>query len=289
MTPHDSATRALWPVCVALLAVAIAQGCTVEPVSTLPPLEGGTWTSDGGMVTGSSGGSSGGTSSGSYGDGGACQPGSVQTFQPSAYRPATAAWQGVCVPHGGADPIQLFHDKCLGGASASLCDEFKQDYPACASCILTPDTADHYGPLIQHGGFVTGNVAGCLELTDPGALSCAKSVQALDQCELASCEANCPVTDSNTFGAYTSCATQAGRNGCGAYDTAATTCTEPLYDAGPEATCLVSDFTTFYYSVVPLFCGPPPQQNVEAGMDASVPEAGATDDAPYPSADALAE
>jgi hypothetical protein len=287
MTPHFSATRALWPVCVTLVALALVQGCTVEPVTSVLPLEGGTWTSDG--MTTSSSGSSGGASSGGYGDAGACQPGSVQTFQPSAYRPATAAWQGVCLAHGGVDPIQLFHDKCLGGASASQCAEFNKDYPACASCILTPDTADHYGPLIQHGGFVTGNVAGCLELTDPGALSCAKSVQALDQCQLASCEANCPVTDTNTFGAYNHCAAQAAGNGCGAYDTAAATCTDTLGDAGPEAMCLVTDFTTFYYSVVPLFCGPPPPQNIEAGMDATVPEAGVSDDAGYPPADAPAE
>jgi hypothetical protein len=288
MTPHPTAIRALWSVCVTAVVLDLAQGCTVEPVASVPIVEGGTWTNDG-TTTSSSGGSSGGGSGGSLSDAGACQPGSVQTFQPTAYRPSTAAWQGVCLPHAGQDPIQLFHDKCLGGASASLCDEFKQDYPACAACILTPDTADHYGPLIQHGGFVTGNVAGCLELTDPGALSCAKSVQALDQCELASCEANCPVTDSNTFGAYNQCAAQAAGNGCGVYDAAATTCTDPLADAGPEGICLVADFTTFYYSVVPLFCGPPPQQGLEAGVDASAPEAGASDDAPYPSADALAE
>ncbi len=288
MTPHFSATRALWPVCVTAVVLALAQGCTVEPASTVAPLEGGTWTSDGMATTSSGAGSSSGGASGSDASL-SCQPGSVQTFQPSAYRPATAAWQGVCVPHAGTDPIDLFHDKCLGAASAAECDAFKQDYAACASCILTPDTADHYGPLIQHGGFVTGNVAGCLELTDPSELSCAKSVQALDECQLASCKANCPVTDANTFGAYSKCATQAAGNGCGAYDTAAIMCTGPL-DAGPEAICLATDFTTFYYSVVPLFCGPPSLQGVEAGtLDASVPEVGVGVDGGYPPEDAPAE
>jgi hypothetical protein len=287
MTPHLSVVRALRPVCVTLVALALAQGCTVEPVVSSLPSDGSTWTSDGGT---SSGGGSSGSSGGAYGDANSCQPGSVQTFQPTAYHPATAAWQGVCLPQGGIDPIQLFLSHCLGGASAALCDEFKQTYPDCASCILTPDTADHYGPLIQHGGFVTGNVAGCLELTDPGALSCAKSVQALDECELASCEANCPVTDATSFGNYSNCAMQASGNGCGAFQTAAETCTEPLADAGPESICLINDFATFYDSVVPLFCGPPPPPNVDAGgVDASVPEAGSGDDAAYPPPDAAAD
>jgi hypothetical protein len=293
MTPHSSAVRALSPVCVTLVALAVAQGCTIEPVTvSAPATEGGTWTNDG-TASSSSSGSSGG-SGGAYGDAGSCQPGSVQTFQPTAYRPATAAWQGVCIPKAGVsgdggappDPIKLFHDNCLGGASATKCDEFKQNYPACASCILTPDTADHYGPLIQHGGFVTGNVAGCLELTDPGALSCAKSVQALSECELASCEANCPVTDINTFNSYMGCAMNADVGGCTPYESAAAACAYPLTDAGPESACFVTDFTAFYYGVVPLFCGPPPPQRVDAGgSDASAPEAGYGDDA----ADAKAE
>jgi hypothetical protein len=302
MTPHSSAVRVLSPVCVTLVALAVAQGCTVEPViASPPPTEGGTWTntdatSSSSGAGGSGGASSSGSSGGGYGDASSCQPGSVQTFQPTAYRPATAAWQGVCIPNPGApsdggapvDPIHLFHDMCLGAASATQCDEFKHDYPACASCILTPDTADHYGPLIQHGGFVTGNVAGCLELTDPGELSCAKSVQALDECELASCEANCPVTDTGTFNNYMSCAMNADVGGCTPYESAAEACAYPLTDAGPESTCFVSDFTTFYYSVVPLFCGPPPAQIVDAGGDASAPEAGYGDGA-SPSDDAPAE
>jgi hypothetical protein len=299
MTPHSSAVRALLsPVCATLVGLALAQGCTVEPVtSSPPPTEGGSWTNDG-TASSSSSGSSGGGSSGAYSDASSCQPGSVQTFQPTAYRPATAAWQGVCIPKPGvpldgsapADPIKLFHDKCLGGASATQCDVFKQEYPACASCILTPDTADHYGPLIQHGGFVTGNVAGCLELTDPGALSCAKSVQALDECELASCEANCPVSDTTSFNNYMGCAMNADVGGCTPYESAAAACAYPLTDAGPESLCFASDFTTFYYSVVPLFCGPPPAQIVDAGgSDASAPEAGYGDDGTSPPADAHAE
>jgi hypothetical protein len=297
MTPHTSAVRALSPVFATLVGLALAQGCTVEPVTSLgPQTEGGTWTSDG-TATSSSSGSSGAGGSGGYADAGSCQAGSVQTFQPTAYRPATAAWQGVCIPKGGApsdggaalDPIQLFREKCLGGASAAECDQFKYDYPACANCILTPDTADHYGPLIQHGGFVTGNVAGCIELTDPGALSCAKSVQALSECELASCEANCPVTDTNTLNSYMDCAMNADVGGCTPYESAASACAYPLIDAGLESLCF-TDFATFYNSVVPLFCGPPPAQMVDAGGSDAIPlEAGFGDDGTSPPADAHAE
>jgi hypothetical protein len=269
MIPHLSDVRVLPLLAAAAVAVVVAQGCTVEPIAQAPGGDdgGGTWTGRNDAAASSSGTASSGSSSGGngFGDANACQPGSVQTFQPSAYRPATAAGQGACAPSSVYDPIQAFYEKCLGSsATNSRCAEFATNNAACAACVLTPDTAVHYGPLIDHGGFVTANVAGCIELTFPSALSCAKSVQALSECELASCEANCPVADVVSLGGYNSCAVQADGAGCATFATQADSCTAPLADAGAVTIpCFASDFHAFYFGVVPLFCGAP--QPVDAG------------------------
>jgi hypothetical protein len=269
MTPRISHVRVLPLLAAAVVATAVAQGCTVEPIAPLPnPGDGGTWTGRNGDSASSTGGGSGSSGSGGvFGDANACQPGSVQTFQPSAYRPATAAGQGACAPSSVYDPIQGFYDKCLGSnATNSQCAEFTADNAACASCILTPDSADHYGPLIDHNGFVTGNVAGCIELTFPSALSCAKTVQALSECELASCEANCPVTDAVSLGSYNACISQADSSGCLTFAGQADSCSAPLADAGANAIpCFAPDFHTFYFGVVPLFCGSPQPLQLDAG------------------------
>jgi hypothetical protein len=284
MALHPPAVRVIPALVVAFLGAAIAAGCSVQSVESLPhggagPSGGDSSDAPSSSSSGSSSGAGSGSSSGGgvFSDANACSPGSVQTFQPGPYRPATAAWQGACVATSLGDPIQAFYDACLGNSATNdLCAAFATDYTACAACILTPDTADHYGPLINHGGFVTGNIAGCLELTDPGQLSCAKSVQALSQCELASCQANCPVADAPSLDAYNACAAQADETGCMSFSTAAS-CADWLPDASGAAACLVSDFKQFYDAVVPLFCGsPPPPMMIDAGasFDAGAPWGG---------------
>jgi hypothetical protein len=108
-------------------------------------------------------------------------------------------------------------------------------------------------------------VAGCIELSDPGALSCAKSVQALSECELAACAANCPVSDPASLDAYDLCAAHADHTGCATYYSVAASCTSAVAEAGTYAapSCLETDFRRFYDYVVPLFCGAPP---ADAGL-----------------------
>ncbi len=193
----------------------------------------------------------------------ACRPGDVQTYQPGPYHFAAAAWRGVCVVEGptGNGQDRMFFDRCLGpGATPADCDAFQADAANadCAKCILTPDSTTDlsgYGPLIDHGTFITTNVAGCIELTDPGALSCAKAVQALGGCELGACEANCPVDDVASRAAYDACTAQADRGGCQPYAMAAA-CTNA--EVSSAQSCFLRSFDDFYYAVVPLFCGPPP-------------------------------
>jgi hypothetical protein len=197
---------------------------------------------------------------------GACRPGDVQTYEPGPYHFAAGAWRGLCAVDGPAGNGQdrLFFEKCLApDATPETCAAFQVD-PAnadCAKCILTANTAadrDGYGPLINQGTFITTNVAGCLELSDPSALSCAKAVQALSGCELRACEANCPVHDQASRAAYDACATHADHDGCLPYASAAA-CTSGAAASAPL--CFLSSFTDFYYAVVALFCGAPPKSD----------------------------
>ena len=209
-------------------------------------------------------------------DASGCRPGNVDTYQPAPYHFASAAWQGACRSGSfGQDPISGYYSACLGGqASRSACDSFLQDpsNARCAKCILTSDMATNYGPLIDHGTFITTNVAGCLELTDPMAISCAKSVQALAGCELYACEANCPVRDQASRMVYDQCASQADRFGCASYARSAA-CLGSIPDSGQVGKCQASTFYEFYINVVPLFCGTSPP-GLEGGslpaFDASI-------------------
>jgi hypothetical protein len=272
------------------LLASLAGGCTVvtNPPSGFVGAEGGGSSSSGGTGSGSSG--SGGASSGSSGggfggaDASACQPASVATYRPPKYVPASGAGQGACLPGAGGDPVQHFYDACLGAdASTEACNTFRETYATCASCILTPETADKYGPLIDHGGFVTANVAGCIELAgdqqadaSASSLTCASSVQALADCELAACEANCAVHDSASLSAYETCATTAETGGCEAYDTAAA-CATAVPDASSLGAACLGDFTTFYQTATRYFCGAAPDDGgaVDAGSSKPPADAGA--------------
>lgn len=214
-------------------------------------------------------------------DGGACAPGDVRTFVPLAYRPATPEWQDVCT----SDQLTAFYASCLAtgpdaGASSASCQAFQQASPAnaaCTSCLLTPDSLSMYGPLIDHGSFITENVGGCIELTDPGAgLVCARAQQALDGCELAACQANCPVTDEASRDAFSACEADAAATGCQMFATQAS-CAQTNAEAGVSTACVAATVHDFFFAVAPLFCGPPP--SLEGGLrpDASTPDTGSTD------------
>ncbi len=196
----------------------------------------------------------------------ACRPGDVGTYQP-AYHPASAAWQGLCDPA----LISGFYDACLGShATTATCAAFRTDPVAehCAECILTRDDLSHYGPLIDHGTFLSTNVAGCIELTDPSALPCATALQALGGCELQACQANCPVVDTTSLTVYDACADQADQGGCQMY-AQLSSCVDAEGDSGLVGNCLIATFADFYAAVVPLFCGAPEVDGAVAPFDAS--------------------
>jgi hypothetical protein len=171
--------------------------------------------------------------------------------------------------------IQDYYDACFGaGKDASKCSKFPDMYPRCAACILTADKDKLYGPLVSSGGFVQVNIAGCIEVSDPDGSLCARAVQALSDCELAACKANCPVTDSLSLTAYDLCASLADTTGCAAYQSAAS-CVGAELDGGLPAACKAASFKDFYDAIVPLFCGPPQTGDGGAGMNGDASSADA--------------
>lgn len=217
-----------------------------------------------------------------------CQPGNVETFVPTAYRHAAPTGQGACVPSdGGLDPIQTYYDDCFGPSmTKAACDAFGTSNPTCQACIESAATASAYGPLVLANGFVEANVAGCIEVEAPPDFACAQAQQALSDCELAACAANCPVVDQTSLLAYEQCAAEADQGGCLAYETASL-CLQAEVEAGsgsdPEAPCLSTTFQAFYTAIVPVFCGQPTGDGGlpadDASTDGSLSQDGALGDA----------
>lgn len=227
-----------------------------------------------------------------------CHPGNVETFVPAPYRHPTAPGQGACVAtDGGPDPIQAYYEDCFGpGMTKAACDGFAVSNPTCTACIESTESAAAYGPLVLANGFVEANVAGCIELESPSNFACAQAQQALSDCELAACAANCVVVDQTSLLAYEKCSSEASQTGCMAYDTAAL-CLGAEVEAGAsgdaESVCLPSTFQAFYEAIVPLFCGAMatdgglPAADAAQGLpseDAAADDAGSEIDARAPAA-----
>jgi hypothetical protein len=172
-------------------------------------------------------------------------------------------------------PYDTFYDKCLGDHKVPAeCAAFEHApaTAACAACILTPFTAMRLGPILDYGGFVGGNVPGCIEVmgSSPDRVACASAYQALSDCEVAACQANCPVSDSASLAAREQCAQVADATGCKSYSAAVSTHCSAI----PTAACTQKIFQLFYEAIVPLFCA------------RVAPDGGAADDAGLPSVDA---
>ena len=221
------------------------------------------------------------------GDANACTPGNVQTFVPNGYRSANPV-SGACT----LDQITQYYDNCFGIASSpAACAAFTRASinTTCSGCVLTSTTATAYGPLLGTGALVQTNVAGCIELTEPSLVSCARSVQARSACEAAACSANCPVSasDPSTLAAYDACTVAAGQDGCSTVAYPVPCLGVMDAEAGPYVGCLAGSFADYYEYAVPLFCGPnalPPPPEEDGGPA----DAATSDDAESSPSDAVA-
>jgi hypothetical protein len=199
-----------------------------------------------------------------------CRGSDVSTYLPAMYQPA-AEPSTACLGADGGTIWDAYFDACLApGTTKEACASFTATpaNAACAACVLTSYTSDPLGPIIDYGEFVGGNVAGCIELEAPRDLACAKAVQALTGCEIAACQANCPVSDQTSLDAREMCAKDADDAGCRSFSQAASACSASEADAGLADPCMLTTFKDFYDNVVPLFCGQVPV-DASAASDAS--------------------
>jgi hypothetical protein len=237
-------------------------------------------------------------------DANACTPGNVQTFVSPGYRSANPV-VGACTQ----DQINQYFTACFApGSTTAMCSAFTQApiNATCSSCVVTNASASAYGPLVSTGALIQSNVAGCIELSEPSLLICAKSVQAKSACEAAACAANCPVsaTDPSTLAAYNACAGAAAGGVCNGPSYQAPCLNVMDAEAGAYVGCLAASFTDFYEYAVPLFCGPnavlPPPDSGAVGdasaedaepapSDASLVDATLTDGSPVDGATSDAE
>ncbi len=187
---------------------------------------------------------------------GPCAPVDVTAFAPTWKSPVPR--QHACTQV----QIDAFLTGCLGStATAQTCAPFQAGAPgyACGKCIATPDTAPHYGALIDHNGYLVPNVAGCVAAAtgDTAGTGCGGKILALDQCQAAACKANCPISDNASLAALNMCTTAASDvgGGCAAFATAAE-CGRGLADAGGTAASCLSglSFEESYNRIVPIFC-----------------------------------
>jgi hypothetical protein len=195
-------------------------------------------------------------------DGGAppptCKPADVSTFKADPYH-AARPQPNTCT----TDAINRFYTDCLApGSTGTTCGIFLGTDAAasdqvCAACILSRPSDPTYGPIIEHSGWQELNVAGCLEITDPTALMCAKAYQANQECEDQACKDNCMVTaaDPNSLGAYQTCTGIAASVGCENFSGPAA-CTT-MHATGAAAVCTMGNtFQAEFTAFALLFCGP---------------------------------
>jgi len=253
------------PAFVALAGLALADGCGV--VTSAPTASPSPEGQDASAGASTGGGRTDAASS--------CHASDVVTFVQGSYQPANTP-SGACLGADGAGSWDAFYESCLGPNKSSVaCTTYKQtpENAACAACVLTPYTNDTLGPILDFGEFVGGNVAGCIELTNPSDPTCPKAVQALTDCETAACQANCPVSDPTSLEARQDCASDADQMGCMSFfDMASSMCRAAESDAGLAGACMNAGFKDFYDSVVPLFCGQA-LSDAGAALDAGLSDA----------------
>jgi hypothetical protein len=185
-----------------------------------------------------------------------CTPGDVTGFTPQwvAPNPASKACTQPLIDQYAAD--------CLDDTTSSTtkCQAFNTANKACGACLVTPETATAYGPVIAKANNVLSlNVGGCLALTtaDATAGGCGAKHEATRQCSDLACDANCPLPDGDNaaFQAYLKCLQKSETTVCKTY--ASAEC--PEADAGPSTACALSagTFVDNFKLLAPIFCAAP--------------------------------
>jgi len=211
--------------------------------------------SDEGGVSDAGTGSDGAMPDGSMGGDG----GSGTCTAPQPIGNASLAWRAPYGPHLGVcttQDITDYYGDCLGpNANAMTCSSlFGTQGPkaTCGNCLTTDETNPSWGALVLTGtlgGWF--NYPGCIALTDPAQLMCAKSVQALQRCEIAVCEPACsPNASSSEIDA---CLAAADQGVCATYVSPAS-CVNSLSPSDMNV-CFGADQKTIFTSLGQIMCG----------------------------------
>jgi hypothetical protein len=207
------------------------------------------------------------------------------------YKP-TPPYAGACT----ADQLASVIGDCFDPStdSQSACDAWEGDSrnSACRGCWSGPiagTPAATWAPYVfldNPGQTTYVNVSGCIVLADPSELSCAQTIQNDFACELAACEASCPVpiagSTTNAVIELENCFKSVDLGGCSMYATGATgatACRETLAANGPSVFCFEAEqgepqALLAYFT---LACGvaPPADSDAETQPDGGPPLADA--------------
>jgi hypothetical protein len=167
-----------------------------------------------------------------------CTPGSLTSFMP-AYNLPSGPFKGVCSASQLEDALSL----CFGSGAKSggYCDTWvnASKNADCVACALGPWTGSTWPPILyaNNGAELFLNVGGCIALADPSQLTCAEAYEYDTECELAACQATCPVptSDDSPFkscvnaadGDAGACSSYAGKKASCAADLESNTNTSP--------------------------------------------------------------
>jgi hypothetical protein len=193
-----------------------------------------------------------------------CLPGDVSHFLPT-YTPPVGPNVGACT----SIQLEALVTDCFAAfASSATCDPWENDpaNAACLGCWSGAATASRWAPYLyvnSPGETDYLNVAGCVALADPGALSCARSLEAALECDFAACLQACPIPTTSTLAglqmaqaALDECYDRADQGGCKTFVDEATACAAPLQDGGAASFCfLASRQTPSLLQFFTLACG----------------------------------
>ena len=182
-----------------------------------------------------------------------CEPGSLSGFSGGTYKSPVGPYANVCTSTDFTNYIS-----CINGSDSSQCAQFLSGgaRSVCGSCLLTPETAAHWGATIGTDPATSIlNVPGCYALAfgeGSSTSGCGASVQRDFNCQDYACNPalNCSGADQNTL---TTCDNSAISGGCSTYaNTAQTACAKDA--GGLDSNCSVSDSTSAM-TYLNFFCG----------------------------------
>jgi hypothetical protein len=134
-----------------------------------------------------------------------CEPQSISGWTPTNH-PPTGLYQGKCA----AGEVKAVMDGCFGKtATQATCTAAQSAHGGCVACLISKDTDASWGPIVEYTklGFYDRNAGGCFGLLqgDVSATGCGSKINAVFDCNLASCSAVCPVKTDADFAALNEC------------------------------------------------------------------------------------